>query len=783
VNQVQPIGFYVLIVSILTISLATRVQGQSVPRLIEIADDLFDSERYIEAIEFYDKIVSLDKTNDRALFNLAICYNQTLKYEQAQKTFLQLGKRQGSEYRARALYYYSVIQKLDSKYEVADSLFTFLISLPDAEPELIELSQRQKEGCLLALRQKNVDRGFEVLPFEKINSEYHDFGGTRNPNNGHVVFASTRVAHADQYVGSQFIGVLPDLLAYNKQRNGNWRESTNQAKFSRVNTEWSEGSGTFTSDGKKFYFSSCSGEGGSDCKIMFSELIDDNWAQPEALNEYVNEDGSENKQPSISATGDTLFFVSDRIGGAGGSDIWMSLQGFEPESWAPAINLGEVVNTSGNEISPYFSSAFQALVFASNGHIGYGGYDSYLAKGESFFEPEIYNLGDPFNSSHDDIYFNISDTIGFLASNRAKERILDLNYFRVSDERLFLSLLISGESLIDSRIISRFKDVKLLDLFTFRAEDYEGYELFDPVKREKPKPKVIQEAIAQEEAEEQVARDSVEAVASQQQEIAEEERQQLIDQQEFFAQSEAGTVVATNANGLYEHNFENIYFLYGMAQLTATGQKSLDALVTQLGDRSYDSIDILAFSNPKAAEKGNVALSKERGRIVIEYLISAGIPRDRIRRLDRGLKVDGMRNHWYARVFGRKVEVHVNSTSPAGLSKAKAYLVREDLTVAKMATLLGVKQQSLMKWNGFDSKAVKAGSIIRTYEGSNFPNLRYYADEFDARNTYFKYRVKPGDSLESIAKKYNTMEELLMEVNKLKLPLLVGQKIFVYKIN
>ena len=790
VNQVRPKGIFVLIMSLFMMTLSTSVQGQSVPKLIEIADDLFESERYLEAIEFYDKIVKLDKTNDKALFRLAICYNQTLKYEQAQETFLRLGRKQGSEYRARALYYYSVIQKLDSKYEVADSLFTFLISLPDAEPELIELSQRQKEGCLLALRQQNVQRGYEVHAFDDINSQYHDFGGTRNPNNGHVVFASTRVAHGDQYVGSQFIGVLPDLLAFNKQRNGNWRESTNQGKFSVVNTEWSEGSGTFTGDGKKFYFSSCSGEGGSDCRIMFTELVDGTWTKPAPLNEYVNEPGSENKQPSVSATGDTLFFVSNRIGGAGGSDIWMSLQGFEPESWAPAINLGEVVNTSGNEITPYFSSAFQALVFASNGHIGYGGYDSYLAKGESFFEPEIYNLGDPFNSSHDDIYFNISDTIGFLSSNRDKERILDLNYFRVSDEKLFLSLLISGESLIDSRIISRFKDVKLLDLFTFRAEDYEGYELFDPEKREKPKPKIIQEAIAEEEAEEEVAvqEDSLQVVASELEEREEPEmtvaeRQRLIDQQKFITHSEAGTVSARNADGFYEHNFEKIYFFYGTSQLTTSGKKSLDALVAQLSERAYESVDILAYSNPKAAEKGNVALSRERGRLVVEYLVNAGIPREQIRLLERGLKVDEVRDHWYARVFSRKVEVHVNAESPKGLAKANSYLVREDLPVDRIATLLNVNKQDLLAWNGFRKDVVKAGTIIRVYGGREYPSLRYFADEFDAQNTFFKYRVKSGETLESIARKYNTMEELLMEVNEVILPLTIGQKIFIYQIN
>ncbi len=759
------------------------VQGQSVPRLIEIADDLFESERYLEAIEFYEKITALDKTNDKALFRLGICYNQTLKYERAQDKFLRLGQREGSEYRARALYYYSVIQKLESRYEEADSLFTFLISLPDAEADLIDLSQRQKEGCLLALRQQKIDRGFEVFQFEGVNSEYHDFGATRNPNNGHVVLASTRVSRSEQYVGSQFIGVLPDLLSFERQRNGNWKESTNTGKFNVVNTEWSEGSGSFTANGKKFYYSSCLGEGGSDCKVMFTELIDGIWTSPVALNEYVNEPGSENKQPAISATGDTLFFVSDRVGGQGGSDIWMSLQGLEPESWAPAINLGEVVNTSGNEITPYYSSAFEAIVFASNAHIGYGGYDTYLAKGESFFEPEIYNLGDPFNSSHDDLYFNISDTIGFLSSNRDKERILDLEYFRVKDEKLFLSLLISGESLIDSRIISRFKDVKLLDLYTFRAEDYEGYELFDPVKRERPKPKVIQESIAQEQSLQAGPEGTL---------LAGADLEILGNRGPSSSQSRtsngsayrtAASSYYVNADGNYVHEFESVFFHYGLAQLTPVGKRSLDALIDQLKGRTYEQVEVLTFSNPKAAEKGNVALSSERGTLVVEYLANAGIPKEKIRLLQRGLDVDHYRDHWYGRVFGRRVELYVISESPERFRKAKAYLVREDLNVKRMAYFLGVGADDLQEWNGFRKSRVAYGSIIRVYGGKLFPSLRFFADRFDAKNTFFPYLVKRGESLESIAKKYDTIEELLQEVNRVQPPVRRGQRIYVYKIN
>lgn len=740
--------------------------AQSVPRLLNRANEMFEADRFLDAIEYYEKIVGIDKANYFARYRLGYCYNQTLQYGLAKNIFLRLGEEPNHEYRARGFYNYANILKLESQFEMADSIFTYLISLPDVDQDLIELSRKQREGCLLALRQEQVDKGYRVELMDDINSSFHDFGAVVNPTNKRLVLATTRNLPGVQYEGSQYVGLLPDLAVYENVRNGRWRLDMNEQNFSRLNTQWAEGAGSFTKDGTKFYYSSCRGENGTDCAIMVSNLLNDTWTEPTVLNEYINEPSAENKHPFISQSGDTLFFISDRPGGIGGSDIWMSLKGLEEESWTPAINMGEVINSPENEITPYYSSAFSCLIFASNGHVGYGGYDLYAAKGESFFEPEIYNLGDPFNSTLDDTYFAISDTVGFLSSNREDQKILNLYSFAVNNERLFLSLLISGESLIESQIISKFRDVRTLDLITFRVEDYQGYELFEPVKREKPKPPIVQAA----EEEEKQKQDSImgftdsDAIAG----------RSVITTQDLFGNNRTGDI-----------HFEKLFFTYGSSTLRPEVKIALESLKEQLSNQEYQSIEILAYTDHLGHDEFNDKLSEQRGNSVKDFLQSLGIPEDKMRVLPRGeFRPEGIRDHWFTRVFSRKVEVVVNTDQPIDLKGASSYLIRKEKTMDEIAALLGVGLADLENWNGARNKPLEAGYILRIFnDKSGAPNIKYFVEEHDMKHTFFPYLVKEGDTWQSIATKYNTMEELLAEINEMSDEPVPGEEVFVYLVN
>lgn len=739
--------------------------AQSIPRWTEAADELYDQHRYIEAIEYYEKIAGIDKQNYRAKYRLGYCLLQSLQYEEAEEAFLELSSisNPANTFRSEALYRYATLLMTNGSFNEADSLFAFVISIT-ADQELLKLARKRKEGCLLALRQQQLDRGFSVGLLEGLNSKFHDFGGTLNPGNKQLVFATTRNLGGTQYSGVQFEGVLPDLASFEWARD-RWRNNSNEQRFSRINTEWSEGAGSFTKDGATFYFSSCKGEESSGCLIMVTYLVDGRWSEPTALNEYINEAGTESKQPHVSATGDTLFFSSDRSGGFGGSDIWMSLKGLDPESWTPAINMGNTINTAENDITPYYSSAYNCLLFSSNGHIGYGGYDIYAAKGESFFEPDVYNLGAPFNSSLDDTYFNISDTVGFISSNREDRKSLNLYSFDLKDERLFLSLLISGESRIDSRVISRFRDVRSLDLFAFRVEDYAGYELFAPEKRTKPKPSII---AALEEGD-----GGGQSTAGQNSDPAGYISASV--EKNYYA----GELI-TGASP-YTVDYEHVYFKLNSSQLEPVVKKSLQDLVAQLDPSIINSIEILSYTDIDGSPEFNKKLSHTRGEMIRSYMVSLGVPADRVVVRARGEGPLSSRTSWYSKMFSRRAEIIVNGAAPLAISSARPFAVRYESTVSQIEEQLGVELGALSQWNDFKGDRVEAGGVIRIGDPQVIPNIKFFLEEADLRNSFFLYRVKSDDTLASIAAKYKTVEELLAEVNQIDQEVQEGDEIFIYR--
>jgi outer membrane protein OmpA-like peptidoglycan-associated protein/tetratricopeptide (TPR) repeat protein len=200
--------------------------------------------------------------------------------------------------------------------------------------------------------------------------------------------------------------------------NNEWQKATYLSD--KINTPtYNEGSESISQDGKFLFFTGCNRPDGlGRCDIYVVQKKGDTWGKPFDLSPPVNTPGWES-QPSISADGRTLYFVSNRKGGYGGYDIWKSK--LTANGWGEPENLGPNINTSFNEQSPFIHPDDSTLYFCSNGWPGMGGQDlfvSRLGKDGKWQKPE--NLGYPINTNGDEsgLSLTANGNYAFFSSNK-----------------------------------------------------------------------------------------------------------------------------------------------------------------------------------------------------------------------------------------------------------------------------------------------------------------------------------------------------------------------------
>ncbi len=200
--------------------------------------------------------------------------------------------------------------------------------------------------------------------------------------------------------------------------NNEWQKATYLSD--KINTpNYNEGSESVSQDGKFLFFTGCNRpDGRGRCDIYVAQKKGDDWGKPFDLSPPVNTAGWES-QPSISADGRTLYFVSNRKGGYGGYDIWKST--LTPKGWGEPENLGPNINTSYNEQSPFIHPDDSTLYFCSNGWPGMGGQDlfvSRLGKDGQWQKPQ--NLGYPINTNGDEsgLSLTANGSYAFFSSNK-----------------------------------------------------------------------------------------------------------------------------------------------------------------------------------------------------------------------------------------------------------------------------------------------------------------------------------------------------------------------------
>lgn len=401
-------------------------------------------------------------------------------------------------------------------------------------------------------------------------------------------------------------------VAFYEEEDG-WSKPTSISE--KINTHYNEGTCTISADGNILIYTSCDApDSYGSCDLYVAYKINGQWQRSQNMGKNVNS-RSWDSQPSLSADGRILFFSSNRRGGYGGNDIWYSLR-MEDGSWSEAKNLGPVINTAKDEVSPFIYFNNEILFFASNGHQGFGGMDLFVSRVEKgeFTEPE--NLGYPINDHQDQ--FSL-----FITAQRDYAYYTESQYDHGKVERSFLyrfkfpqeialgeKLVVSQGKVLNSKtgmpIDAKLSLVSLSNdstLYEFRSDGKTGeFMMIYPdrsfsglyVEKKGYLPKIYN-----------VERDS------------------LKNQEDLLIS------LIPIASG-EEFVFENIFFDFDRDELRPESMSSLLRLFEFLKDNPTIKIMISGHTDNVGNEAYNQNLSQRRAESVKSFLLSKGISNSRL---------------------------------------------------------------------------------------------------------------------------------------------------------
>ncbi len=375
------------------------------------ADGLYQNLGFMGAADYYENLDGVEM-NEFVQVKLANAYRLNGQYEEAEYWYSQMINNTSN---AEDFMNYALVLQSNGKCEDAVRWYgEYLNSTMDDKREFItDCNQLEAFKVSKDVSVKNmVDLNTEALDFSPI--QYKDG----------IVFTSNRgvkrgvSVNRDKWTESSFTDV------FYAKRNSSGEITKVEAMDSDINGKYHDGVVTFNKTGTLMIFSRSNKKGRGtdgikDLKLYSAENKGDYWSEPVELN--INDKEIASCHPTLSEDGRRLYFSSDREGGYGGMDIWMSER--LGDKWQEPKNLGPTVNTSGQEVFP-FIGAKETLYYGSNGHRGLGGLDIFAVNKTDESDETTWfireNLGAPFNTEKDDFGFtmNPDGVSGYFSSNR-----------------------------------------------------------------------------------------------------------------------------------------------------------------------------------------------------------------------------------------------------------------------------------------------------------------------------------------------------------------------------
>ena len=487
----------------------------------------------------------------------------------------------------------------NGEYKQAEKEFRILV---DSMPDNI-LAQNGLRSAQMTPGWKKAGSRYQVKKMDVFTSQRADYSPMLlGDEYEQIYFTSTR----NDAQGDELSGITGtkagDIFYSEKDDKGKW--SRPEAIATGLNTDYDEGACCFTPDGKEMYLTQCVTDPASPrfAQIVTSSRSDAAWGKVQKL-EITQDTLSTYAHPAISPDGEWLYFVSDMPGGMGGYDIWRVR--ITPSGLGGVENLGAPINTPGDEMFPTFRPNGD-LYFSSNGHIGMGGLDIYIARiDEKTHQYKIEHPGYPLNSEADDfgMTFEGPHNRGFFSSNRKDGRGYDHIY--------------------------SFNNPEIVTTMKGWVYEKDGYELpaaqvmvvgNDGTYRKLPVKSDGSFTLPIHPEVDYLVMASCKGFLNHKEELRIDSAK---ESKEYVLQFPLASISAPVL-------IDNIFYDFDKATLTPASTQALDKLVALLKENSHVTIELSAHCDYKGNSEYNKRLSQRRAQSVVDYLIAHGIEKERL---------------------------------------------------------------------------------------------------------------------------------------------------------
>ncbi len=564
------------------------------------ANAAFSAGGYYEAIDLYknayNKIRDRNKKNE-IVFKIAECYRITGESKKAEVWYRKVIN---ADLQDPVIYLrYGEMLMISENYgEAAEQFKRYKELVPD-DPR----GETGLRSCQIAVQWIENPTNYVIEEMRFFNSRQRDFSPAFSESDYNtLLFTSNRDAATGKATHGATGENFTDIFISRMDRKGKW--SVPVPVGGELSSESDDGTPNVSHDFNTLFFTRCP-KGKNEklgCHIFTSRKSGLDWAEPEKVK--VADDSIVVAHPAISPDNLSLYFVSDMPGGYGGKDIWKITRSNEGGEWSSPVNLGEDINTTGDEMFPYVH-ADGSLYFSSDGRIGLGGLDIYKAILMETGRWSIENMRPPVNSSYDDfgIVFEHDTERGYFTSNRRGRGNDDIYSFHLPPLKFNISGIVRDEK---SNMIIRGATVKSIGSDGITMEAVTGDE---GAFRFMLNPNTDYVFVA--------ARDGY---------LSGKERETT---KGLEKSTDFNTIIYLSpVDQVIE--LPNIFYDFAKWDLRPESMVSLDKLVETLNDNPNVTIELMSHTDSRGTDQDNIILSQRRAQSVVDYLISKGIASDRL---------------------------------------------------------------------------------------------------------------------------------------------------------